>query len=39
MEDGKLQRSNEDVGNIDNAAGWDLKLEANKSNEFGYFCT
>lgn len=34
MEDGKLQRNKEDIGNINNAAGWDLELEANGSNEF-----
>lgn len=37
MEDGKLQRNKEDIGNINNAAGWDLELEADESNEFVIF--
>ena len=34
MEDGKLQGNKEDIGNINNAAGWDLELEADGANEF-----
>ena len=37
MEDGKLQRNKEDIGNINNAAGWDLELEADGANEFVIF--
>ncbi|MDM7918203.1 MAG: glycoside hydrolase family 15 protein [Methanosarcina sp.] len=37
MEDGKLQRNKEDIGNINNAAGWDLHLEADGANEFVIF--
>nr|WP_304364365.1 glycoside hydrolase family 15 protein [Methanosarcina sp. KYL-1] len=34
MEDGKLQKNKEDIGNINNAAGWDLELEADGAHEF-----
>ncbi|HEY3360468.1 MAG TPA: glycoside hydrolase family 15 protein [Methanosarcina sp.] len=37
MEDGKLQGNKEDIGNINNAAGWDLELEADGANEFVIF--
>ena len=34
MEDGKLQRNKEDIGNINNAVGWDLNLGADGANDF-----
>jgi oligosaccharide amylase len=37
MEDGKLQNNKEDIGNINNAAGWDLELEADGTKEFVIF--
>ncbi|MDD3042641.1 MAG: glycoside hydrolase family 15 protein [Methanosarcinaceae archaeon] len=37
MEDGELQKNKEDIGNINNAAGWDLKLKPGDSKEFIVF--
>lgn len=34
MEDGKLQGNKEDIGNINNAVGWDLNLGADGANDF-----
>ena len=34
MEDGMLQKNKEDIGNINNAAGWELELDAERENEF-----
>lgn len=34
MEDGKLQKNKEDIGNINFAAGWDLELEPDEFTEF-----
>jgi oligosaccharide amylase len=37
MEDGELQRNNEDIGNLNCAVGWDLDIDAGKPAEFTVF--
>jgi len=37
MEDGKLQKNKEDIGNINNAAGWELEIKPGKAEEFIIF--
>lgn len=37
MEDGELQRNNEDIGNLNCAVGWDLNIEPGKTAEFTVF--
>jgi oligosaccharide amylase len=37
MEDGELQRNNEDIGNLNCAVGWDLNIDAGKTAEFTVF--